>query len=73
MNRIALVSNGQLPWPYGRDMTGYEVADLPATLAKAAAAGVETLVPAHAENDRQAAVVRFPGGYIAEIHAAMKP
>lgn len=67
-----IVSDGQLPWPYGRDMTGYEVADLPATLAKAAAAGVETLVPAHAERDRQAAIVRFPGGYIAEIHASVK-
>jgi hypothetical protein len=68
-----IVSDGQLPWPYGRDMTGYEVSDLPATLTKATAAGAETLVPAHAEGDRQAAVVRFPGGYIAEIHAPVKP
>ncbi|QJU58769.1 glyoxalase [Sphingomonas sp. AP4-R1] len=64
-----IVSDGQLPWPYGRDMTGYEVSDLTATLAKAAAAGVEMLVPAHDEGDRTAALVRFPGGYIAEIHA----
>ncbi|MBB5709821.1 glyoxalase [Sphingomonas xinjiangensis] len=64
-----LVSDGQLPWPYGRDMTGYEVPDLAATLAKAATAGVETLVPAHAEQGRTAAIVRFPGGYVAEIHA----
>ncbi len=68
-----IVSDGQLPWPYGRDMTGYKVADLSATLARATAAGVETLVSAHAENDRQAAIVRFPGGYIAEIHAPLKP
>ena len=68
-----IVSDGQLPWPYGRDMTGYEVGDLPATLARATAAGVETLVPAHGEGDRQAAIVRFPGGYIAEIHAPVKP
>jgi hypothetical protein len=54
-------------------MTGYEVGDLPATLARATAAGVETLVPAHAESDRQSAIVRFPGGYIAEIHALVKP
>lgn len=64
-----LVSDGQLPWPYGHDLTGYEVADLAATLAKATAAAAETLVPAHGESDRQAAIVRFPGGYIAEIHA----
>ena len=68
-----IVSDGQLPWPYGRDMTGYEVGDLPATLARATAGGVETLVPAHGEGDRQAAIVRFPGGYIAEIHAPVKP
>jgi hypothetical protein len=65
-----IVSDGQLAWPYGRDMTGYEVSDLAGTLAKAQAAGVETLVAPHAEGDRQAAMVRFPGGYIAEIHAA---
>ena len=64
-----LVSNGALPWPYGREVTGYGVSDLSATLAKASAAGVETLVPAHAEQGRQSAIVRFPGGYIAEIHA----
>lgn len=68
-----IVSDGQLPWPYGRDTTGYEVVDLPATLAKATAAGVETLVPAHREADRDAAIVRFPGGYIAEIHAPARP
>jgi hypothetical protein len=68
-----IVSDGQLPWPYGRDMTGYAVADLSVTLDKARAAGVETLVAPHADGDRQAAIVRFPGGYIAEIHAAAKP
>jgi hypothetical protein len=52
-------------------MTGYEVSDLAGTLAKASAAGVETLVPAHAEAGRQSAIVRFPGGYIAEIHAVV--
>ena len=67
-----IVSDGQLPWPYGRDVTGYEVANLKATLAKASAAGVETLVPVHADADRQSAMVRFPGGYIAEIHARVR-
>ena len=65
-----LVSDGALPWPYGRELAGYAVADLPATLAKATAAGAETLVPAHAEQGRVSAMVRFPGGYITEIHAA---
>jgi hypothetical protein len=68
---VVYVSDGQLPWPYGRDMTGYGVADLAGTLAKATAAGVETLVPpaATATATRQSAIVRFPGGYIAEIHS----
>ncbi|KAB7649073.1 glyoxalase [Polymorphobacter fuscus] len=66
---LVMVSDGQLPWPYGRELTGYEVADLPATLAKAGAAGVETLVPLHADGARQAVMLRFPGGYIAEVHS----
>ncbi|MEO7170472.1 MAG: glyoxalase [Sphingomonas sp.] len=67
---VILVSDGALPWPYGRELTGYAVADLPATLARATAAGAEILVPAYAGQDRTSAMVRFPGGYIAEIHAA---
>jgi hypothetical protein len=63
------VSDGQLPWPYGRDMTGYEVTDLAATLAKASAAGVETLVAPRTVAGRHSAILRFPGGYIAEVHA----
>ena len=66
---VVYVSDGQLPWPYGRDMTGYAVNDLNATLAKASAAGVETLVAPYTTGKRQAAMVRFPGGYIAEIHS----
>jgi len=68
-NMVVLVSNGALPWPYGRELTGYAVADLPGTLAKASAAGVEQLVAPHPEGGRQSAIVRFPGGYIAEIHS----
>jgi hypothetical protein len=69
---VVYVSDGQLPWPYGRDMTGYGVADLTATLAKANAAGVETLVAPYIAAGRQNAIVRFPGGYIAEIHGPAK-
>ncbi|AQZ52240.1 VOC family protein [Martelella mediterranea] len=65
-----IVTNGQLPWPYGRDVTGYAVKDLHATLDRARAAGVRVLVAPHAAGDRTSAMVQFPGGYIAEIHAA---
>ncbi|WP_322054208.1 VOC family protein [Paraburkholderia bannensis] len=63
-----LVTDGHLPYPFGREMTGYEVPDLAATLEKAKAAGVNVLVPPFASEGRNAALVQFPGGYIAEIH-----
>ena len=68
----ALVTDGHLPYPYGRDMTGYEVANLAETLAKAKAAGADVLVPPYKADERDAVVVRFPGGYIAEIHSVTK-
>ena len=64
-----LVTDGHLPYPYGREMTGYEVANLADTLAKAKAAGVEILVGPYTADEREAALVQFPGGYIAEIHS----
>ncbi|MGI4880368.1 MAG: glyoxalase [Janthinobacterium lividum] len=63
------VTDGALPWPYGREVTGYVVQDVAATLVRATVAGVETLVPPHREVDRVSTMVRFPGGYIAEIHS----
>jgi hypothetical protein len=64
-----LVTDGHLPYPYGREVTGYEVTNLTDTLVKAKAAGVATLVGPYTADHRTAAVVQFPGGYIAEIHA----
>src|SRR5438876_5915513 len=71
-NVTALVTNGHLPYPYGREMTGYEVANLQVTLAKAKGAGVTILVAPYQSDQREAAIVEFPGGYIAEIHSAVK-
>src|ERR1700756_3203516 len=68
----AFITNGHLPFPYGREMTGYEVANLADTLTKARAAGVELIVPPYKTEERDAAVVQFPGGYIAEIHSVAK-
>ncbi|MBB3655396.1 putative enzyme related to lactoylglutathione lyase [Rhizobium sp. BK650] len=64
-----LVTDGHLPFPYGREMTGYETADLDATLQKAKDSGAKILVEPYQSGDRRAAMVEFPGGYIAEIHA----
>ena len=66
------ITNGHLPYPYGREMTGYEVANLADTLTKAKAAGVEVIVPPYKTEERDAAVVQCPGGYIAEIHSVAK-
>jgi hypothetical protein len=63
------VTDGHLPYPYGRETTGYEVASLTDTIAKAKAAGVEILVAPYTANQRNVAFVLFPGGYIAEIHS----
>ncbi len=68
---VVLVTDGHLPFPYGRETTGYEVDDLDATLAKAKALGVSLLVAPHISGERRSAVVQFPGGYIAELHAAV--
>jgi hypothetical protein len=65
------ITDGHLPYPYGREMTGYEVANLGRTLAKAKAAGVETLVAPFTADQRISAIVQFPGGYIAEIHSTV--
>ncbi|KVL26074.1 VOC family protein [Burkholderia sp. MSMB1835] len=65
-----LVTDGHLPYPFGREMTGYEVSDLVATLKQAQAAGVTVLVPPFESGGRDAALVQFPGGYVAEIHAS---
>jgi hypothetical protein len=64
-----LVTDGHLPYPYGREMTGYEVADLSETLSKAKATGVSVIVGPYNADNRNAAMVQFPGGYIAEIHS----
>ena len=66
------VTDGHLPYPYGREMTGYEVANLTGTLAKAKAVSVKVLVGPYESNERNAVMVQFPGGYIAEIHSATK-
>jgi predicted enzyme related to lactoylglutathione lyase len=63
------VTDGHLPYPYGHEMTGYEVVNLAGTLGKAKAAGVSVLDGPFAADGRNSAMVQFPGGYIAEIHS----
>lgn len=64
------VTDGHLPYPYGHELTGYEVTNLGDTLAKAKASGAKVLVEPYTADGRQVAMVAFPGNYVAEIHAA---
>ena len=66
-----LATDGHLPYPYGREITGYEVANVSDTLTKAKAAGASTLVEPYSADGRQASIIAFPGGYIAEIHSSV--
>jgi predicted enzyme related to lactoylglutathione lyase len=67
-----LVTDGHLPYPYGHETMGYEVADVSETLAKARASGASVLIDPFKADGREAAVLQFPGGYIAEIHSSAK-
>jgi hypothetical protein len=62
-------TDGQLPFPFGHEISGFEVNDLKETLAKAAAHGVTELVSPIQLSERRTAIVQFPGGFIAEIHS----
>jgi predicted enzyme related to lactoylglutathione lyase len=70
---MVFVSDGKLPFPYGRETTGYQVDDLAATLQKASASGARVLVaPLKTSRGNASAMLQFPGGYIAEIHDGAK-
>jgi len=67
---IVYATDGKLPFPFGRETTGYEVKDLSATLEKAQANGAKVLFAPYQTDIGKTAVVEFPGGYVAEIHDA---
>jgi hypothetical protein len=69
---IVFVTDGHLPYPYGRELTGYEVQDLQDTLTKAKTSGAVVLVDPYTTDGRAAAMIQFPGGYIAEVHTTAK-
>ncbi len=67
-----LCTDGHLPYPYGRESTGYEVPNLSETLTKAQTAGVKVIQAPFDSEGRSSAIVEFPGGYVAEIHGAVR-
>ena len=64
-----MVTDSHLPYPFGHEVTGYQVQDLGSTLDKAKGAGAKILSAPYTSKDRSSAIVEFPGGYIAEIHS----
>jgi predicted enzyme related to lactoylglutathione lyase len=64
-----MVTDGHLPYPFGHEVTGYEVKDLSATLEKAKGSGAKIVSAPHSSSDLITAIVEFPGGYIAEVHS----
>jgi len=70
---VVLVTDGHLPFPFGRELTGYQVKSLDSTIASARSTGATVLWGPRATGDRSSAIVQFPGGYIAEIHALNSP
>ena len=70
-NVTVFVTDGHLPYPFGRELTGYAVANLDGTLSKAKAAGAAILVEPFRSGGRESAMVQFPGGFIAEIHSPL--
>jgi predicted enzyme related to lactoylglutathione lyase len=71
-NMQVLVTDGHLPYPFGHEVTGYQVQDLEATLEKARAANVKILSGPYKMNDRTTAIIEFTGGYIAEVHSLVR-
>ncbi|AXL50232.1 hypothetical protein DSC91_002339 [Paraburkholderia caffeinilytica] len=65
---VVFVTDGKLPYPFGRETTGYAVDDLAQTLERAQAAGAKVLYAPYGSEAGKTAVLEFPGGYIAEVH-----
>jgi hypothetical protein len=66
-----LATDGHLPFPFGYEISGYEVSDLQKTLDTAVTHGVTVLFAPVQVGDRRTAIVRFPGGFVAEIHSPL--
>lgn len=71
-NTKVFVTDGHQPYPFGLEMTGYAVNDLQETLDKATSSGATVLWRSTAAEAQHSAMVKFPGGYIAEIHQTKK-
>ncbi len=69
---LVMVTDEHLPYPFGYELTGYQVDNLADTLQKAANANAKILSKLYDAGDRNTAILQFPGGYIAEVHDLKK-
>jgi hypothetical protein len=69
---VILATDGHVPTHYGRETTGIEVAALSDTLDKAKKAGAKVLIAPYQSDGRDAAMLEFPGGLVAEIHSVSR-
>jgi hypothetical protein len=61
-------THGRLDNPFGHEVSGIDVPDLAATLARARTNGATVLWGPYTGLGGHSAMVRFPGGFITEIH-----
>ena len=69
---LVLATDGQLPFPWGRETTGYEVGISTRQFSRPRPPAFVTVEP-FAAAGRRTAFFEFPGDYIAEVHTPAKP
>jgi hypothetical protein len=65
---VISTADGDYNYPFGDEVSGISVANLTTTLAKARANGATVLWGPYAGQGGDSALVRFPGGFVTEIH-----
>jgi hypothetical protein len=65
---VISTADGDSNYPFGDEVSGVSVANLTTTLAKARANGASVLWGRYAGQGGDSTLVRFPGGFVTEIH-----
>lgn len=65
---VVLITDGHLPYPFGKEHDGFEVGNVASALQNAVASGATVLSEPQYANGRTTAIVKFPGEFIAELH-----
>lgn len=65
---VVIGSDNHLPYPFGREVLGLPVDDLPATLTAATTHGATVLWGPYRGGGRVSAILKFPGDALFEVH-----